>query len=686
MIGSWRPRVPLRLRIFFRGVFLLLALATVALALSVLREEKQLSYRGYREVFEKSVEQITARLQHPTGQLALLNPPPPGRASAQLQPLVLPFSAIDFDDRLKAQQAAEMAGCLVQYAAGAELCVAVGNNPRAGGFIYVVGAFSSGPLVAHAIGDLELTEAHRLSVQLSMRGENYRWIAPLETTTHHRGTEVVGRLTGFAEDADDRLARRPDKEFRGWLWQDARCLDGASDATASDCPKRSFFSVRLPVDLLRDELYGNPNVVWPPADLADVRVRLRVLPPGDGPAVFDSDVGRTARPFSLTDLAGQLLAGEQLRIRKLTPTGATDVIALAGADAGARPSALLSEIVRRLPADGADRPLLATTEIATPAGTYQAEFTGDVRGVDRSLGLVAGRLSWFVAAMLAAIVIAWLAIEVRIIRRITVLTRRAASVRKSVRASEGLIEHDFRDLRGHDELGLLAGVLADLLQRLNEDVKREQIRTEQEKDMWHAVGHEIRAPLQSLMALHPASTDPSRHYIERMQRAVRVLYGTASPGEAILSATLQVSTLDVYGFLTRLAANAGHAGIESVHFHGGPGPLVVKADEHSLEDVMTHVLSNADRYRPPGSPIDIELAEEAGSARIYIRNQGPPIDPLLLDKIFEYGVSDTAGAGADGSRGQGLFVAKTYMAKMGGTIEARNTAGGVDFVLTLGLA
>ena len=34
-------------------------------------------------------------------------------------------------------------------------------------------------------------------------------------------------------------------------------------------------------------------------------------------------------------------------------------------------------------------------------------------------------------------------------------------------------------------------------------------------------------------------------------------------------------------------------------------------------------------------------------------------------------------------RGQGLFVAKTYMAKMGGTIAARNADDGVWFVLTL---
>ena len=34
-------------------------------------------------------------------------------------------------------------------------------------------------------------------------------------------------------------------------------------------------------------------------------------------------------------------------------------------------------------------------------------------------------------------------------------------------------------------------------------------------------------------------------------------------------------------------------------------------------------------------------------------------------------------------RGQGLFVAKTYMAKMGGTIGAANTGDGVTFTLAL---
>jgi signal transduction histidine kinase len=686
VIGRWRDRVPLRLRIFFRGAFLLLAVATVALALSVLREEKQLSYRGYRDVFRRNVEQITARLQHPTGQLALLNPAAGGGAVTPLRPLVLPFSGIDFDDRAKAQQAVEMAGCLVQYPDDAQLCVSIGNSPSAGGFIYAVGAFVSGPLVEHVMGDRDLSLAHRLQVEVALRGRTYRWLAPLETTAVRRSAAIHGRLTGFAEDEQGRLARRPDKEFRGWLWQDARCMgEGAAvGGSAGPCQRRSFYSVRLPVDVFREDLYANDSVVWPPRDLADVHVRVVALAPGDTGVLFDSDRAGATAPFSLSDLRGQLLVGETLRIRKLVPGGAHDVALLTAADDGATgPSPFLSGIIRHLPVEGYDQPLEATRTVATPLGAYEVRLTGDVRGVDRSLGVVAGRLYWYVGAMLAAILATWLAIEARIIRRITLLTTRAAAVKKSVHGPEGLVQHDLADLRGRDELGLLAGVLADLLQRVNEDVKREQIRTRQEKDMWHAVGHEIMSPLQSLLALHAEPQDPGLRYIQRMQQAVRVLYGGASPSEAILSATLQVSTLDLRSFLRHVADNAADAGIEGVEFDGAGEPLVVKAEEHSLEDVITHVLTNAARYRPAGTPIRLALGRSGTVATVRIHNAGPPIDEGLLGRIFEYGVSDAADGGAPGSRGQGLFVARTYMAKMGGTIEAHNAADGVEFVLTL---
>jgi signal transduction histidine kinase len=686
VIRWWPDRVPLRLRVFFRGAFLLLGLATIGLALTELGEEKQQGYLNYRALFDKNVEQITARLRHPSGQLALLNPTLPGAASTPLHPLLLPFSAIDFDDKAKAQQAVEMAGCLVQYPESAQLCVSVGNNPAAGGFIYAVGSFVSGQLVAHTTGDRDLGHAHRLVVEVSMRGRSYEWIAPLEPDSARINSGFRGRLTGFAADGTGNIAGRPDKEFRGWLWQDGRCLEKTA-SSADDCLKRSFFSVRLPIDLFREELNIGPRIIWPPKDLAAIQVRVQAFPPDDQRPIFDSNRPGASAPFALVDLSAQLLAGETLRVRKIGDPGAGE-IAIRGLtdEIASRQPRLLRQIVQWLPAGRDDGPLSARRTVATPVGDFEIELTGDFRSVDRGIGMIASRLSLFVMAILAAIFLTWIAIELRIIRRITLLTRRAASVQRAVAGAEGP-ELDLQGLRGSDELGLLANVLSELLQRINEDAKRERIRVEQEKDMWHAIGHEIMAPLQSLAALHGTPDDPSQHYIQRMRQAVRVLYGSASPSEAILSAALQMQTLDLQAFLRTVAENAVHAGIEAVEFDGLQGPLIVKADEYSLEDVMTHILSNADRYRRRGTPIRVTLRNMGDTAEVRIHNVGPPIEPEIFGKIFEYGVSDEHASETQGHRGQGLFVAKTYMAKMGGTVEAANhVEDGVEFLLTLALA
>lgn len=132
-----------------------------------------------------------------------------------------------------------------------------------------------------------------------------------------------------------------------------------------------------------------------------------------------------------------------------------------------------------------------------------------------------------------------------------------------------------------------------------------------------------------------------------------------------------------------MAANAHYIGIEQVVYRPQGRPLMVRADEHSLEDVVTHVLRNAQRHRRAGTPIDIGVVADAAGVTVSLHNQGPSIDAGLLERIFEYGVSDAPDSTAQGQRGQGLFVARTYMAKMGGTISAANDRDGVTITLVL---
>ncbi|TXI21246.1 MAG: HAMP domain-containing histidine kinase [Roseateles sp.] len=678
-----------RSRIVFHLVFIALALATLALAVALLNEERQRNAQRYEQTFAKSLAEIAALLRHPSGQLALLNPEPPQVEPGWVAPLVLPFGAIDFDDAAKARRAVEMAGCGHQYPGGASLCAAVGSNAYAGGFVYLVASLDAPPLLTRERGAHELGELHRVRVSLRRNGQEQHWLAALEASERpQRGGNgppptQVAQLAGFAVEAGDTatLPRqgRPLRDFRGWIWREGPCVNAAPEAA---CQRRTTLSLRLPVEAFREALFRPGGPQWPPEDLPRIGLQLALLGP-EGSTLFDSASPGAEPPLTLARLAGALGPGETLTIAH----GPALLASLQGADApGTLPSPWLTALIQHLPAPATPRTLSATEPIATPQGRFQVTLTGDLKGLDRALSASAARLAWPVGAMLAAIALAWLIIEMGLVRRVARLTRRAAALSHQLQSPAARFELgtlDVADLRGRDELGILAGVLADLLQHARDGLRREQLRTEREHDQWQAVGHEIMSPLHSLMLLHPDPADTSHRYVQRMQQAVKVLYGQASPSEALAAAPVDAGRLDLDAFLRQVAENASYAGIANVCYLPAPEPVWVQADEYPLEDAITHVLSNADRYRPAGTPITLTLQAQDELARVAVHNQGPPIAEDQLARIFDYGVSDAAPDDGSPRRGQGLFVAKTYLAKMGGHIAARNVADGVVFEIGL---
>lgn len=726
----------LRSRFIVRGAFVLLVLAVLAMAVVLLQEERQRSLQAYEDGFARSLDSIAARLRHPTGQLALLNRQTQTQVDAAgIAPLLLPFGAIDFDDQSKAQQAVEMAGCALQYPDGSQLCVAIGSNPFAGGFVYLVARLRAPLLTPRQPGELDLEGVDRAIVTLNVRGQTTRWLAPYEQGAESAAPQSagaarsrgVGRLAGFLDTGFVQgelplpSLARPEREFRAWVWQARNCAANSA-ADAADCPRNTTVSIRLPVETWRDALFNNgaaqTRPVWPPADLQQVRLRLQFLRAGRSEPLFDSAQPGARAAFSLNEVRESLAPGEVLRIS--SPAWPVP-LSVQGPEASEVPAPWLLRLIALLPLERAGglsntaplEPPRRTTQVRTATADYALELTGNPRAADLALAATAQRMLWFLAAMLGAIALAWLAIELGFLRRVARLTQRAAAVGYNVQdatqisgepVAQRLARLDLSDMRGSDEIGILAGTLNDLLARVKDDLRREQIRAQQERDMWHAVGHEIMSPLQSLMVLHGDERDTSHRYVQRMQQAVRVLYGTASPSEAIEAANLAIGTLDLDAFCQHVAANAHFAGVADVRYTPLGRNLTVRADEFSLEDVVTHILRNAQRFRRPDSVIVLDLRVDEALATLCIRNDGPQIAPERIDTIFEYGVSHGAraadlaidvaaqgGAAADRTsstatsahRGQGLFVVKTYMAKMGGTVTARNLPDGVEFALSL---
>lgn len=675
------PVASFRLRILFRGVFLLLALATIALAVVLLRDEKERSYRNYQQALRQTHAGVLEQLRQPAGMLALLNAQAQPQHVPPLRPLVLPYAALDFDEQNSVHHLADQAGCAVRYPDGSALCVGVGGAPRAAGFLYLVGSFLAPDLMVRQ-PEWPPGATHRARISVDTGDAQQAWIAPFDARSGSDDPVVRGRIVALESAAEGAQPPVAARDFRGSFWQSTRCASGTPPA----CRRRVFYAMRVPVKAWRDRAPAKQKAAWPPTDLAQVRVQLAILPPDDAPALFDSNTAGAEAGASLESTVRSLRPGEVLTISRQDLPAAT--LVLKGREPGPEVSApWLLRLVGDLPVAEQSSRTELNESLATPVGSYEIRLTGDPRAIEPALGAIATRVSWYVAAMLAAIVLAWLAIELGLMRRIVALSRRAAAVshgvRKDARGGDRIGALDVSDLRGPDELGVLAGGLADLLQRVKDDVEREALRARQEREMLEAVGHEILSPLQSLMVLFPDAADPAHRYVQRMRQAVGALYGQASPREALKAAQLELTPLDFDDFLTNVASNASFAGIADVRYERVGRPIMVQADEFSLEDVVTHILRNADRHRSPGTPIRMSLQVRGSRAVLRVHNTGTPVGESLLERIFDYGVREDDGSESPGRRGQGLFVARTYLAKMGGSISARNEEGGAAFFIEL---
>jgi signal transduction histidine kinase len=112
----------------------------------------------------------------------------------------------------------------------------------------------------------------------------------------------------------------------------------------------------------------------------------------------------------------------------------------------------------------------------------------------------------------------------------------------------------------------------------------------------------------------------------------------------------------------------------------------VSAEPHYLEQILRNLLSNADKYSPSDSPIEVEARAGDGVADISVLDRGVGIAPEELDLIFDrFYRSDRTATQAAGI-GLGLTVCKRLAETQGGQIWARaRDGGGLEVGITLPL-
>lgn len=116
----------------------------------------------------------------------------------------------------------------------------------------------------------------------------------------------------------------------------------------------------------------------------------------------------------------------------------------------------------------------------------------------------------------------------------------------------------------------------------------------------------------------------------------------------------------------------------SVHISGEP--LRMDVDPEKIGTALANLLSNAIRYSPLKSCIELALSQQPGRVHIDIRDQGVGVAPADRERIFEpfYRGERQPVDGARGS-GIGLSIVQEYIAAHGGRIELLPDENGSHF-------
>jgi K+-sensing histidine kinase KdpD len=239
--------------------------------------------------------------------------------------------------------------------------------------------------------------------------------------------------------------------------------------------------------------------------------------------------------------------------------------------------------------------------------------------------------------------------------------------------------------------------------RLELAVARERIenlaRNDQMRQKFLAdVSHDLRTPITSIITSGTAALeDPSlatetRRSLEtgiaeawRLNHLVRDMLDMARLDEHVIDLELEALDLSVAvrAAADRVVADRPQSRVEI----NLDEEILVMADWERLGQILDNLLSNADRFAPPGSPILVSAVPDATSeqAVIRVRDAGPGVPNDLRSRVFDRFVK---GVDSVGGTGLGLAIVRGLVEAHGGTVEleSENDSSGASFAFTLPLA
>lgn len=247
---------------------------------------------------------------------------------------------------------------------------------------------------------------------------------------------------------------------------------------------------------------------------------------------------------------------------------------------------------------------------------------------------------------------------------------------------------------------LLAILLIVLIRRflltilhLKNKVILEQKLSEAKMEFFTNISHELRTPLTLIMS--PASkllasnslTSEEKNYAAMIRNNAKVLERFVNQLLDVRRLKgkkfeLRVSRFDLAEWLNDIAETfrpSAEEGAISLAVRCNERSLPVVADKEKMEIIIRNLLSNALKYAPLHSAIEIYLrrTEDGKNVMVDVRDEGPGVPEKAYDKIFDlFYVVHSADKKSGGSTGVGLSLVRELVNLHGGNVSASNNAEG----------
>lgn len=223
-------------------------------------------------------------------------------------------------------------------------------------------------------------------------------------------------------------------------------------------------------------------------------------------------------------------------------------------------------------------------------------------------------------------------------------------------------------------------------------IRRELRRRE---DLLHVVSHDLRAPLGALVgqamllrkrsdgdAFVTGRTEAILRCASRMDAMIDDLLDSARTDSNQL--LLQTQPVDVGAHLSELLdRSAPVLDVDRVRLVVHGGGLVARADPNRLDRIVLNLLTNALKYSPAESRVELGATATGGWVTISVADHGPGIPGGDLPHVFDrfYRGQHTA---ARGGLGIGLYSVRLLVEAHGGTVRAEpGREGGTIFRVAL---